>query len=59
MSQNLAGYDKYAADTTALARAAQPGYHRWLAHVHSAAGCSQPVRLTGRVRTHDRRHPDR
>ena len=49
--QNLAGYDQFAGDTTALARAARPDYHRWLRHVQSAAGCTQPVRLAGRLRT--------
>ena len=37
-----------------LARAADgPDCFRWLDHVSSAAGCSQPIRLAGRITTRD------
>ncbi|MEQ7009383.1 replication initiator [Actinopolymorpha sp. B17G11] len=48
---DLAGLDKFTATATAMARGARPDYPRWLRHVHSAAGCTQPVRLTGRIRS--------
>ncbi|MEQ7006426.1 replication initiator [Actinopolymorpha sp. B17G11] len=48
---NVTGLDKFTATTTAMARGAQPDYPRWLRHVHGAAGCSQPVRLVGQLRT--------
>ncbi|MGW5363055.1 replication initiator [Actinopolymorpha pittospori] len=35
---------------SAIQRAGRDDYGRWLSHVHSAAGCSQPVRLAGRFR---------
>jgi hypothetical protein len=41
--------------TTALRRAAQPGYFDWLDHVWSAAGCSHPVRLHGDISFADTR----
>jgi hypothetical protein len=31
----------------AIARAAQPDYPAWLAHVRPAAGCARPIRLAG------------
>jgi hypothetical protein len=37
------------AAATAAERARRPGYEHWLRHVASAAGCSQPVRLSGQV----------
>jgi len=37
------------AEHTALARAARPDYHRWLAHVQPAAGCTRPIRLSGLI----------
>ncbi|GAA5000785.1 replication initiator [Actinopolymorpha pittospori] len=48
---DLRGADRFSASTTAMARGASAGYGRWLSHVHSAAGCSQPVRLAGMVCT--------
>ncbi len=48
---DLRGADRFSATVTAMARGASPDYRRWLSHVHSAAGCSQPVRLAGMVRT--------
>lgn len=33
----------------AVARAANPGFGRWIELVHAAGCCSQPVRLTGKV----------
>ena len=41
---------RFRADNTAVARAGRDDYRRWLSHVHSAAGCSQPIRLAGRFR---------
>jgi hypothetical protein len=37
--------------TTALYRAARPGYHRWLNHVSSVGGCERPIRLAGHLHT--------
>src|SRR6266702_2943677 len=34
---------------SAMHRGARPDYPQWLRHVAAAAGCSQPVRLRGRV----------
>jgi hypothetical protein len=34
---------------SAMQRGARPDYPLWLRHITSAAGCSQPVRLSGRV----------
>ncbi|MGH8879217.1 MAG: replication initiator [Stackebrandtia sp.] len=48
---NLTGLDKYRATITAMARGARDDYPRWLSHIHGAAGCTQPIRLTGRLRT--------
>jgi hypothetical protein len=42
------------AHTQALARAAQPGYYAWLAHVQPAAGCTRPIRLAGTMTTIER-----
>lgn len=36
---------------TAIARAAKPGYTRWLDHTASAGGCVRPIRLTGTLHT--------
>jgi hypothetical protein len=43
----------YSAAGQALARAGQPGYFDWLAHVQAAAGCTRPIRLTGTLNTLD------
>ena len=34
---------------TAIERAGRDDYHRWLRHIHAAAGCTQPVRLVGQL----------
>ncbi len=36
---------------SAMRRATREDYGRWLSHVHSAAGCTNPVRLAGKFRT--------
>ena len=36
---------------TALDRARRPDYFNWLHHVQAAAGCTRPIRLSGRVLT--------
>ncbi|SCG19223.1 hypothetical protein GA0070610_5588 [Micromonospora echinofusca] len=41
-------------DESAFARACDPQVFDWLDHVKAAAGCSQPVRLSGEVATIDR-----
>lgn len=41
----------YTAEGQAFQRAIRPGYHRWLAHVRPAAGCTHPIRLFGTVNT--------
>ncbi|MEV7231626.1 replication initiator [Polymorphospora sp. NPDC051019] len=56
----------YTAAGSALLRAGQPDYFRWLDHVRAAAGCTRPIRLTGHLftietatgRLIDERHTD-
>src|SRR6266498_426882 len=43
---------------SALDRGARPDYAAWLRHVYSAAGCSNPVRLSGHTFTVDGRTGD-
>ena len=46
---NLDGYQAKLATATAIARGHRDDYHRWLRHVRSAAGCTQPIRLAGHL----------
>jgi hypothetical protein len=39
------------ATATAVHRASQPGFGRWLDHVSSAGGCERPIRLAGHLHT--------
>src|SRR5690349_11405978 len=41
----------HTARTTALARAAQPGYGAWIDHVRPVGECTHPVRLGGSLHT--------
>jgi hypothetical protein len=43
--------DKTSARATAVHRASQPGFGRWLDHVSSAGGCEHPIRLAGQLHT--------
>jgi hypothetical protein len=43
--------DSHSAHRTATARAASPGYHRWLDHVSTVRGCERPIRLAGHLHT--------
>jgi hypothetical protein len=43
--------DSHSAHRTALARAASPGYRRWLDHVSTVRGCERPIRLAGHLHT--------
>jgi hypothetical protein len=43
--------DVTSATATAVHRASQPGFGRWLDHVSSVAGCERPIRLAGHLHT--------
>jgi hypothetical protein len=47
----LTAVDKLDARAAMLTRAGRGDYWRWLAHVHTAAACTRPVRLAGTVHT--------